>query len=62
MSKIRVCDICGGTENDHYRDIIITHYKMKKERNYGWERIDICSDCEREIRLKVKNGGKENGK
>ena len=55
MSKIVRCDICGRTsvEVDN-----ITQFKMKRKWHdwyeSGWERIDICSDCEREIRLKVR--------
>lgn len=60
MSKIVRCDICGRTSTEVPN---ITQFKMKRKWHdwyeSGWERIDICSDCEREIRLKVRKDSEE---
>ena len=55
MSKIVRCDICGRTSVEVSN---MSHFKLKSRwhswHESGWERLDICSDCEREIRLKVR--------
>ena len=62
MAKVLVCDMCKRG----YREIpilaTVSHYKMKRANPSllsGWERIDICSECEREIRFKVQQAKEE---
>jgi hypothetical protein len=59
MAEVLKCDICRRTEYDMPILAPISRYKLKRESRYGWDKLDICMDCEREIRLKVKNGGKD---
>lgn len=59
MSITSRCDICKRTEFDMPILSPINHYKLKRLGHYGWERIDICGDCEREIRLKVRKNSEE---
>jgi hypothetical protein len=62
MACIEVCDVCGRTRNEMAAFCDIEHYKVKKETcnwyERSWDRIDICYDCLREIRNKVRKGGK----
>ena len=55
MSKVVKCDICGRTSMEVSN---ITQFKMKRKwhswHESGWERIDICDDCEHEIRSRVR--------
>ena len=61
MGLIRRCDNCYRNESE----CSIETYKVKKE-NYSeifiwdaWEKVDICTDCLREIRKIVLKGKKD---
>lgn len=63
MSKIKICDICKRRNNKF--DCFVESYKVKKKDDdsifdllFCWERIDICTDCLREIRKIVLKGKK----
>ena len=63
-AKVIFCDICKnkiiGTDGD-----IRIKYRAKRKWylwfESGWEKIDICSDCLREI-IKAKEESDNNGK
>lgn len=59
MAETLRCDICNRTEYDMPILAPISRYKLKRDNEfgYGWERMDICEDCMREIRKKVRKGG-----
>ena len=63
MGCINTCDICKRTARELPILAEINHFKMKKEtyswHERSWERIDICSECEREIRFKVQQAKEE---
>ena len=63
MGCVSTCDICKRTERELPILAQIDHFKMKKEtynwHECSWERIDICTECEREIRDRIKAAKEE---
>lgn len=62
MAEVLQCDICRRTKHDMCILVDIERYALKRANKYsmGWEKLDICDDCIREIRNKVKRGDKDN--
>ena len=63
VTKIKVCDNCGRTQNEV--DCNIYSFKVKRQnllRPKIWNNVDICYDCLREIRriAKDKNNNSRN--
>lgn len=58
MSEIKICDICR--RNAYKCDEEIREYAIKRKRLVSgkWEYLDICADCLREIKKKVKENAK----
>lgn len=58
MSDIKICDICR--RNAYECDEEIREYAIKRKRLVSgkWEYLDICTDCLREIKKKVKENAK----
>ena len=56
MAKVLVCDICKRSHKEVGILVDIETYALKRKRAYtsGWDKYDICDDCVREIRLKVR--------
>ena len=56
MAEILQCDICKRVETDELFNLVrVRRYKLKRENRYGWDNLDICRDCERELRAIVTN-------
>lgn len=62
MANVLICDICKRSNKELHVLTDIEHYALKRKRRYGsgWDKLDICDACIREIRNKVGKGGKDN--
>ena len=54
MSDIKLCDICKRNSYDCDGEIIEYAIKRKRLISGKWQYLDICADCLREIKKKVK--------
>ena len=56
MSEVLVCDICKRSKRELPILVDIERYALKRKCTYtsAWDKFDICDECIREIRFKVR--------